>query len=68
MPAYEEDLSEFDRSDTQVLGISTDAKSTQTAFAASVGSIPYPVLGDFHPNGKVCQLYGVYNAEQGTAI
>jgi len=60
--------SEFEERDTQVLGISTDARSTQTAFAASVGSVPYPVLGDFHPNGKVCQLYGVYNSEQGTAI
>ena len=50
-----------------MLGISTDARATQTAFAASLGNIPYPVLGDFHPKGQVSQAYGVYNEERGTA-
>ena len=57
----------FEEKDTQVLGISTDAKASQSAFATSLGSIPYPVLADFHPNGQVAQLYGVYNEERGTA-
>ncbi len=59
--------SEFEGKDTQVLGISTDARPTQIAFAASLGNIPYPVLADFHPKGQVSKLYGVYNEERGTA-
>jgi alkyl hydroperoxide reductase subunit AhpC len=50
-----------------VLGISTDARPTQVAFAASVGSIPYPLLADFEPKGAMSKLYGVYNEERGTA-
>ena len=60
--------SDFEERDTQVLGISTDSRPTQTAFAASVGSVPYPVLADFHPQGKVSQLYGVYNGDRGTSF
>ena len=59
--------SDFEERDTQVLGISTDPRPTQTAFAASLGSVPYPILADFHPKGKVSQLYGVYNDGRGTA-
>ena len=57
----------FEERDTQVLGISTDSRPTQTAFAASLGSVPYPVLADFHPQGKVSALYGVYNEDRGTS-
>jgi alkyl hydroperoxide reductase subunit AhpC len=56
----------FEERDAQVLGISTDARPTQTAFAASVGSVPYPVLADFHPKAAVTQSYGVYNEQRGT--
>jgi len=59
--------SEFEEKNTQVLGISTDPRPTQTAFASSLGGVPYPLLGDFHPKGKVAELYGVYNEERGTA-
>ncbi len=37
----------------------------QRAFASSLGGIPYPMLGDFHPKGRVAQLYGLYNEERG---
>ena len=58
---------EFEERDAQVLGISTDARPTQTAFAASVGGVRYPLLGDFHPKGAVATLYGIYNEQRGTA-
>ena len=58
---------DFEERNTQVLGISVDPKPVQTAFSASLGSIPYPVLGDFHPHGAVAQLYGIYNDENGRA-
>ncbi len=57
----------FEEKNTQVLGISTDARPTQTAFASSLGNIPYPILADFHPKGKVAQAYGVYDEQRGTA-
>ncbi len=57
----------FERKDTQVLGISTDPVPTQTAFASSIGGLPYPLLGDFHPKGQVAQLFGIYNDDRGTA-
>ena len=49
------------------MGISTDARATQTAFAASLGNIPYPVLSDFHPKGHVSTAFGVYNQDRGTS-
>ena len=59
---------DLEEKDTQVLGISTDARPTQTAFSTSLGNIPYPILADFHPQGEVAQLYGVYNADTGRAF
>jgi peroxiredoxin (alkyl hydroperoxide reductase subunit C) len=58
---------QFEKRDTQVLGISTDARGTQAAFSSSLGNIPYPILSDFHPKGEVAQAYGIYNDERGTA-
>ena len=60
-------MSAFEERGTQVLGISTDARPTQTAFSTSLGNIPYPILSDFHPKGAVSKAYGVYNEERGTA-
>ena len=57
----------LEEKDTQVLGISTNAKPVQTAFSQSLGGIPYPILSDFHPHGAMCRLYDVYNEERGTA-
>ena len=57
----------FEEQDTQVLGISTDARPTQVAFAASVGSVPYPILADFEPKGAMSKAYGVYNDDRGTS-
>ena len=54
--------------DTQVLGISANAKPVQAAFSTSLGGIPYPILSDFHPHGEVAQAYGVFNADMGTSL
>ena len=53
---------------TQVLGISTDPRPAQTACAAALGSLPYPLLSDFYPHGQVAQLYGVFNDARGVAL
>ncbi len=56
----------LEEKDTQVLGISANAKPVQAAFSTSLGGIPYPVLSDFHPHGAVCRSYGVYDDGRGT--
>jgi alkyl hydroperoxide reductase subunit AhpC len=46
--------------------MSVDSVATQRAFATGLGNLPYPLLSDFHPKGKVSQLLGIYNEERGT--
>ena len=61
---------QFEKRDTQVLGISTDARPTQAAYYLCMGPslyYPLPLLSDFHPKGEVSRLYGVYDDEKGTA-
>ena len=49
-----------------MLGISADARPTQTAYSTTLGNIPYPILSDFHPKGEFLKKYGIYNEERGT--
>jgi peroxiredoxin len=65
MPSYEEDLSEFERREAQVLGISTDNVPTNEAWAKSMGGLSYPLLSDHWPHGFVAALYGVLRGESG---
>ena len=58
-------MKEFEERDAQVLGISTDARPTQTAYSTSLGGVPYPILADFHPHGKIARAYGLYNDVNG---
>ena len=57
---------QFEERDTQVLGISTNARAVQTAYSATLGNIPYPILSDFWPHGSVARTYGIFNDEMGT--
>lgn len=63
MPAFNRALPEFDRLNTQVLGISVDSVPCNTAWEQSLGNLNYPLLSDFWPHGKVADLYGVLRAE-----
>ena len=58
----------FDERNAQVLGISTDPRPVQTVYSNSMGNISYPLLSDFHPQGEVSKLYGVYNEYKGTSL
>lgn len=66
MPSYEEDLSEFERRNAQVLGISTDQVYSNEAWAKTLGGLSYPLLSDNWPYGHVCTRYGVLRGS-GTA-
>ena len=59
MPSYEEQISEFEELDAQVLGVSTDNVPTNEAWAKSLGGLSYPLLSDFYPQGHVAVKYGV---------
>src|SRR6266511_123229 len=65
MPSYEEDLSEFERRDAQVLGINTDQVPTNEAWAKSMGELSYPLLSDHWPHAYVAAKYGVLRSESG---
>jgi peroxiredoxin len=57
MPSYEEDISEFERLDAQVVGISVDNVFTNEAWAKSMGGLSYPLCSDFWPHGMVSLKY-----------
>jgi len=63
LPSYEEDLSEFERRDAQVLGISTDQVPTAEAWAKTLGGLSYPLLSDHWPHGHTAALYGVLRGD-----
>lgn len=63
MPSYEEDLSEFERHDTQVLGISIDNVPTLEAWAKTLGGLSYPMCSDYWPHGMASIKYGVLREE-----
>jgi peroxiredoxin (alkyl hydroperoxide reductase subunit C) len=57
MPSYQAELERFNSYDTQVLGISMDARHSLVAWAKQL-DINYPLLSDFYPQGSVTDLYG----------
>ena len=68
MPSYEANHAKFEARHAQVMGISVDSVPSHIAWAKSFGGIEtYPLLADFHPKGKVAQLYGVYREDEGIA-
>jgi peroxiredoxin len=63
LPSYEADLAEFERYNTQVLGISVDSPPSNNAFAESLGVENVPLLSDFWLHGEVARRYGVLRKE-----
>ena len=58
------DLSQFEKLNAQVLGLSVDSTWSHKAFAEKLG-VAYPLLADFHPRGAVADQFGVYHANKG---
>jgi peroxiredoxin len=61
MPAFDKRVSDFDKANTQVLGISTDSPFSHENWAKVVGISNYPLLSDVHRT--VAKDYGVYWAD-----
>ena len=57
---YERESARFGSYDAQVVGVSTDSRFANAAWAAKLG-ITFPLLSDFYPHGAVTEKYGVLN-------
>ena len=63
MQALDEAMPEFERLNTQVLGISVDSVPSKEAWAESLGIESFPFVSDFWPHGEVAERYGVLREE-----
>jgi len=63
---YQELLTEFQRFNAQLLGISVDGVWSHRAFAQD-RNLRFPLLADFEPKGEVARAYQVYRAQEGTS-
>jgi peroxiredoxin len=61
-----DNLTAFEESGVQVLGLSCDPMHTQRAWAEAE-RYEFPLLSDFWPHGAVAQDYGVFRSEVGCA-
>ncbi len=61
---YQNELEEFEKYNTQVLGISVDSIYSHGAWA-TVRGITFPLLADFNPKGEVARRYAVYRNSTG---
>lgn len=64
MVLYQELMSEFQKHQAQVLGISVDGVWCHIAFAKS-RNIGFPLLADFEPKGDVSRAYRAYRSSDG---
>lgn len=64
MKAYQADIAKFEKSNTQVLGISVDSYAANKRFAEDIGAT-FPLLSDF--KRKVVKDYGIFDEEGGVA-
>ena len=64
---YNELLSEFQRSDAQLLGISVDGIWSHLGLRQKQRNLHFPLLADFEPKEALSpEAYGVYHADGGT--
>ena len=66
MPAFDKRIGDFDKANTQVLGISTDSPFSHDNWAKSVGISHYPLLSDMQRS--VAKDYGIHMAEMNSNI
>lgn len=61
---FNEMVSEFDKHDAQILGISVDNVWSHLAFIQT-SDLEFPLLSDFHPKGEISKRYNAYREEDG---
>jgi peroxiredoxin len=61
---YNEILSEFERFNAALIGISVDGAWCHIAYAKD-RKLHFPLLADFEPKGEIARRYGAYRPEDG---
>ncbi|MBM4763388.1 redoxin domain-containing protein [Bacillus sp. B15-48] len=64
--SWKEDYKRFEQNDAEVLAISVDHIHAHRVFAASMGTLPYPLLSDWHK--QTVKKYKVFNEKGETAV
>ena len=64
--SWKEDYKRFELLGAEVLGISVDHIHSHRVFAASMGTLPYPLVSDWFK--ETVKSYYVFNEKGGTAI
>ncbi|MBT2659236.1 redoxin domain-containing protein [Bacillus sp. ISL-18] len=64
--SWKEDYKRFEQTESEVLPISVDHIHSHRVFAASMGTLPYPLLSDWHK--QTVKNYQVFNEKGETAI
>jgi peroxiredoxin len=64
MALYNEVLSEFEKHEAQMVGVSVDGVWCHAAFAKD-RHLHFPLLADFEPKGAVASKYGIYRHADG---
>ncbi|TFF95370.1 redoxin domain-containing protein [Candidatus Thorarchaeota archaeon] len=62
---YEQHLDEFERLDTQVIGINMDSVEANREWIDEIGDIGYPILADYSPLGDVTLKYDCFVPKEG---
>ena len=58
---------QFEEKSAQVLGIGCDSQHAHRVMSVNLGSVPYPLLSDFHPIGQMTKSYSSWNEDRGTS-
>jgi len=66
LAVFNEVLSEFQRHDAELLGISVDGVWCHKAYR-DARHLHFTLLADFEPKGEVARTYGAYRHQEGTA-
>ena len=61
---YQQEWSEFEKRDVEIVGISVDSPYSHGAWAAARG-LSMPLLADFNPKGEVARRYNVWRDADG---
>lgn len=61
---YQQEWSEFEKRDVEIVGISVDSLYSHGAWAAARG-LAMPLLADFNPKGEVARRYNVWRDADG---
>jgi peroxiredoxin len=66
LAVFNEIMSEFQKYNAEVIGISVDGVWCHDAFSQQ-RHIHFPLMADFEPKGKVSRAYGAYREQDGTS-